>query len=929
MSQLSQAKEVLARIRAIIASGPRDVSMHVADAAGALDTHRVHIVRELSRLPADARVITGRHPERFAPWDDVSFWAGWACRPAVPSELRVGELIDPLGIPATVPILCGQTVVLTTHDEAAAQRARGVLRSLALRAAATLGNRVVLHLIDPHQEGFGFPERGHLPQSAARTLDVTRDLKAVIDAGYAFQQRHPGLEFDRLDASADEPVHLVLAQDFPRSYGHQAVEHLNRIAKLWPTGVQLVVHHHVTATGPVGSHLDLVNPVVVAVDGQGRGRDAWGALVANLDAAPTLLQTAAVAAKLPKTAEATGGDDEPTVLAWREVNSTDNAAWWQGDASHEVRAVIGRTVSGDPLEIALGQDAAGDSRSHVVVAGTTGSGKGVLLHSAILSLATRYRPDELRFYLLDGQNGVTMQAYAHLPHADLVTLYSPIDLVRGVLADVGAELSRRDGLLMQAGVDNIADYWKVSGRRQMPRLIVVIDEYQSLFDGDRRDEAARILQRITAQGRKVGLHLLLASQRFHASGLLNQSALFDNIQTRISLKLNTDTIDGLDEFDREGRELIRSHATARGKVVINAQGGAQGASVAGLVAFADAPEIKALVSRLAARTDAGPRRRPVLINGQEQPRQADSTTLAALGRVDAYDEAALRRWAESDTRAGGLAVSAWQPYDHPFVFIVGRTFSVFGPAAAKVDRAANHNVMLVASDPEILTGMTLTGIASAAMSVRPRRLTVALACELPPPGSWAGILREGLPELLRRRGHDYLVPGDDTDAVAVLEAAVTEVDRRNALDPVALAACGPYLFVALGAERIAAFRVTEGHYGPEQSEAGEKLQRLLKEGPHVGVHGVIGFTSRAAWARVMPDKGRNQFVHRFVQQLSEEDSRVLLDTSFGFKIMPSNAQGPQRAGYNQSEAGSEVVFLPYTTARAPLQALNRFIGGKK
>lgn len=928
MSALSDARAERDELLAAVRQQQASIQQSLATASGALEAHRAYTASRRQQLLTDARTTVARRPDLYASWDATGFWDDWACAPELPSELRVGELIDPAGLPATVPVFGGRTVVVETETAPAAERARGLLRSLALRAATALGDRVVLHLIDPHQEGFGFPERGVLPQDVPRTDDVGRDLKAVIDAGFAFQQRHPGLTYTDLtpEQQRAEPVHVVLAQDFPRGYGYQAVEHLNRVANLAPSGVQLIVHHHVTADHGA-AHLDLMTPVVVSLDAAGRATDAWGSLVARVDAPPPLEFVAALAARMPVSSVPGERSEDAVTLPWSSVNSTDPATWWQGDASREVRATFGRTVDGQPLELPLGQDAAGNSAAHAVIGGTNGSGKGVLLQSAILSLATRYSPDDLRFYLLDGQNGVTMQDFADLPHADLVTINTPIDLARGVLTDVGSELTRRDEMLTGAGVSNIAGYWSAGGRH-MPRLVVVIDEYQALFAGDRRDEAAGILTRIAAQGRKVGLHLVLASQRFHASGLLNQNALFDNIATRISLNLPTDAIDGLDEFARDGRELIRTHATDRGKAVVNARGGAEGASVAGLVAYAAPDETKALVSELAARADAeGERRRPVVIDGDAQPRPADSRTLAALSRTDAADHAALKAWASSDARAGGLAASGWQPYDHPFPFIVGRTFSVYGPAFAKVDRAAEHNVMLVAGDPEVLTGMVLGGLASAALGVAPGRLTVALGAELPPPGSWAGVLSDGLPALLGRRGHTVRTYRSASDAVALLDAAVAELDRRAVLDPIALSELGPYLFVIVGADRVPALRRVEGRYEMGPSEGGQKLERLLKEGPFVGVHGVVGFTSRAVWSQVMPEKGRRLFVHRFVQQVSEDDSRLLLDSTFGFKVMPPGVGGPQRAGYANRDSGAETVFLPYTTAGRPLDDLGAFFSG--
>lgn len=921
-SGVSAARAEVERLRATVVRTEAIIRDALSTASGALDCAHEHAVRTWTALSVQSAAIVARgRPEHYADWAD-SRWDAWACEPHLPGELRVGEL-EGLGLPATVPLFSGRAVVFATESEAGAVRARAALRALAVRAAASLGSRGTLHLIDPFQEGFGFPERVHLPQDAPRGVDAVADLRTVVEQAARFVDRYQAVPYHDLPAGvqATEAAHLVLALDFPRGYSHQAVEYLNRIAQLGPAGVQLVVHHDLAA-GPPGMSTDLIlsRPVVVELSGSGQATAAWGRLTATIDSAPPTELVRLISERLPIPAPMGG---EPTVLPWSAVNEIDPAGWWAHSAVEQATAVFGRRGDAGPLELAFGQDSLGESRAHAVVAGDTGSGKGVLLNSVILSLATRYPPDELRFYLVDGQNGVTMQAYSELPHADLVSLHTPIDLARGVLVDVGAELTRRDALLTSAGVDSLAAYWRVAGKDAMPRLIVVIDEYQSLFEGDRRDEAAAILLRISAQGRKVGLHLLLASQRFHATGLLNQNALFNNIRTRISLRLPTDAIDTVDEFDSEGRALIRAHCTSRGKVVVNAEGGRAGASVAGVVAYADDSARDRLISDLVARAGQGAAHGAAeLLNGRQQPRPARSHALARLASVDSTQFSALAAWAEADARSGGLAVADWQAYDHPFAFVTGRTFSVYGSAFAKVDRLPAHNVVLVASDPEVLTGMTVAGLVSAAMSVARGRLTVVVASELPPPGSWQGMLSDELPDLLSARGHAAFTA---ESAGAAVRGAVDELNRRAGLTPIELADAGPYLLVAVSLDRMADFQKVEGRYGPEPSVAGADLARVLREGPQVGVHAVLGFTTAIGWARVLPDKAHRLFVHRFFQQLSEDDSRSLLDNSLAHRVSRPGIAGPQRAGYHHRDSGVDYVLLPYTTGGSLLDELRQFV----
>ncbi|RHW25423.1 DNA translocase FtsK [Nocardioides immobilis] len=930
MGALGDARGAVVGLQHAEAAARAGIASALGRASGAVAVLKQRDAEAEAELRRTAGAVVSEGFEEFASWEDRR-WLNWRCPSRVPDEIRVGEIAHPGGaLPATVPIFGEPTIVIATESEEAAKHARGVLRSISVRLAAAMGDRVVLHLIDPHQGGFGFPERSSLPQDAPRTADVARDLDAVIKAGFDFQRRYDARAFrDLARGEIDaESLHVVLAMDYPRGYGHQANQHLNQIARLGPAGVQLIVHHDLTVPEP-GEGLRLQHPVVIDVGPTGSVSGPWGSLSGPADHPPHAGVLGAISEGLPVSVNTADSDGS---VGWAAVNPDDPALWWSESAAGEARAVVGRDTAGQPLELAFGQDGRGTSRSHMVVAGEPGAGKGVLLHSAILSLATRYRPDDLRFILIDGQEGVTMQDYVGLPHADLVSIQTPSDLARQVIADVGSELRRRDALLLQAGVESIGQYRAARPGTEMPRLVVVIDEYQTFLADDREDVAIGALRQIAAQGRKVGVHLLLASQRFHATGLLNQGALFDNIQTRLCLRMPTDAIDRIDEFDREGRDLIRRHCSERGRVVRNDAGGAAGHSVAGYVAFAEPDARKVWVDLLRDKARvAGLESTPEVFDARRPAVPRTSRALGRLASVDVADAAAVERWAESDARGGGLAATEWQPYDNPFAFLAGRSFSIYGSAFAKVDRAADHNVMVVANDAEVLGGIMLTGLVAAGMSSARSTMSVSVLSELPPPGAWAGLLTRDLPELLGARGHLVRVAQSAESAAMLAAKAVEEIERRNALPPIELAALGPYLVVAAGLERISAFRNVDGRYGPESSEAGGHLRQVLTAGPYVGVHAVLATTSRAQWVQVMPDKAYRHFVHRFFQQMSADDSRALLNASHANKVTPAGIDGQQRAAYQHRETGVHYRFLPYAAGHALVDALRDFVnvGGER
>ncbi|WP_127126783.1 FtsK/SpoIIIE domain-containing protein [Georgenia sp. SYP-B2076] len=145
---------------------------------------------------------------------------------------------------------------------------------------------------------------------------------------------------------------------------------------------------------------------------------------------------------------------------------------------------------------------------HALVAGTTGSGKSELALCWLLGLAVRYSPAALQLVLVDYKGGATFASLAGLPHtAGVLTDLEPAATARA-LASLRAEVRRRERLLAAAGARDLDAY--LPGPRP-PRLLVVVDEFRALTE--EHPEVMHALVRLAAQGRSLGLHLVLATQR--------------------------------------------------------------------------------------------------------------------------------------------------------------------------------------------------------------------------------------------------------------------------------------------------------------------------------------------------------------------------------------------------------------------------------
>ena len=173
-----------------------------------------------------------------------------------------------------------------------------------------------------------------------------------------------------------------------------------------------------------------------------------------------------------------------------------------------------------PLAIALGQSVDGTPISadltqmpHLLIAGTTGSGKSVCVNAIIASLLTENTPEDVKFIMVDPKR-VELTGYNGIPHL-VAPVVVELERIVGVLKWVTREMDERYKKFSDAGARNIVDY---NGRLQpgnmekMPYIVVIIDELADLMMLA-PDETERVITRIAALARATGIHLVIATQR--------------------------------------------------------------------------------------------------------------------------------------------------------------------------------------------------------------------------------------------------------------------------------------------------------------------------------------------------------------------------------------------------------------------------------
>lgn len=197
------------------------------------------------------------------------------------------------------------------------------------------------------------------------------------------------------------------------------------------------------------------------------------------------------------------------------------------------------------LLVALGKDVTGQTAfcdiskmPHLLVAGTTGSGKSVCLNAMIMSILYRANPDEVKFVMIDPK-AVEFPVYNGIPHL-LVPVVTDSRKAAGALGWAVIEMEKRYKQLAENGVRNIAGYnelcKKDPEKEPMPHIVIIIDEFADLMMVAGNEVESSVC-RIAQKARAAGMHLVIATQRPSAdifTGLIKS-----NIPSRIALSVSS------------------------------------------------------------------------------------------------------------------------------------------------------------------------------------------------------------------------------------------------------------------------------------------------------------------------------------------------------------------------------------------------------
>jgi len=826
----------------------------------------------------------------FKNWNwSEKIWKNWDSKQAeVCDDICIGHYSEKIfgklefNFPAYIPFIGKRkTVFITGHNETTSS-INSFMESFALRIAMMLPHQVLFTFVDPAGFGKNFPISGKL-ETRESSSDVYHVLESIMDDmqriinTYSLSDEQP-FDFNPENILINERFEFIFAAEFPKQYDRRVIESLQKIANTGHiAGKYLIIHHNQSIGLPRDISLnDFENTYSIDLNNVSQYGDNNFDFIPNQKPEENLKQTLIEALKISKPPERKVEWDE-------EINLPVNK-WWSKKANEFIETPIGRSGSSDKLEIWFGakQSEGGRPCAHGMLGAMTGSGKSNLYHVLILGLSIRYSPKELALYLIDGKDGVEFQPYKYLPHAEFVSLKSQPQLSRSILAELLEEKERRNSLFTEYKVNDYTSFRKLENTKEvLPRILLMVDEYQELFEGDKEGVASNHLLALAQQGRSAGIHLLLGSQRFGVIGMMHQSAIFGNIHLRVAMKMSLSDRQALSEFGREGKQIIGT-CNLPGKAVINDQSGDDGANKFGKVALMTKTERINIISKISNKAKAD--NIPIellstnIFHGSEQPDLLDNPQFSFLVRNPKWlSETEMQEFANREIHNGGLGEISWFAGEKPVVGWLGQEFNVRGQTKIILRRRQRENILFSGDYNEARFGMLSGLITSFALNSLPNNNNFYVIDKTVPGAPWNTALSYLQDNLLKPLGYRVEFATKNKDAEKLISALSNEIKKRLGKDEEDRADYSNIFMCIADPDKLESLCQRPNKYGSlEDSEFGKKLQEIYVQGPSVGIFTILVFESVMSILNVVSKKNIDYFRHRVALQMSEDDSFTFL-----------------------------------------------------
>ncbi len=906
--------------------------------------------------------------EAFPDWNGED-WDRWTLPDGIPSAIPLGvaavKLSDLKGgvpedqrlrperteykLPIALPFP-RRSLLLLKADGAGRAVAVELMQSAMLRMLGSMPpSKVRFTIIDPVGLGENFSAFMHLADfdeqlvasriwtDAAhieqRLADLTKHMENVIQV-YLRKEFHSIEEYNAFAGEMAEPYRVLVIANFPANFSEAAAQRLKSIvASGARCGVFVILSVDTKTHLPRNFQLaDLESEALVLSWKDGCftwKHPEFGSLAVDFSPPPPVERFKQIVRAVGSAARDSGRVEVPFSCIIPEEND-----WWTADGRAGIDVPLGRAGAMKLQHLRLG----GGTSQHVLISGKTGSGKSTLLHVLITNLALRYSPDEVELYLIDFKKGVEFKAYAQsaLPHARVVAIESEREFGLSVLQRLDAELRDRGDMFRRRGLQDLKGYRAAEPDVRLPRILLVIDEFQELFTEDDRisQDSALLLDRLVRQGRAFGIHVMLGSQTLGGAYTLARSTI-GQMAVRIALQCSESDAHLILSEDNTAARLL----TRPGEAIYNDANGLYEGNHPFQVVWLPDNERDDYLDRIGRLQKRRQIKSPpqIVFEGNVLADLADNEQLKELltARCRPAETTSARAWL-------GSAVAIKEPTSASFLRQNGSNLLMVGHREeAALGVLAGCFVSLIAQHPPGAAGRNSPlplgeGLGVRAASCKENDSTSKSPHPNPLPKG-EGTSSIPLPEEEGAGAKFYLLDGMRGDAPEVgfwkrlAAAAPHEVkiggvkDASRLIGEIAAELASRrqeeredappiYLFLY----NLGRFRDLrkEDEYGFSSGEddqpasPSKQLAALLDEGPPLGIHTLIWCDTYANVSRMLDRRVMQDFEMRVLFQMNANDSSSLMDSPEAAKL------GVHRAILYDEGQGLAEKFRPYGLPRA-------------
>jgi DNA segregation ATPase FtsK/SpoIIIE, S-DNA-T family len=842
-------------------------------------------------------------------WDDET-WQRWTPPEEYPSSVLIGSASMPIAevlaagglnkppAPAdgdlAMPITLNYPApasLLVRAGPRTRQAALSLVNTCVLRALSAFPpGRLRLTMIDPLGLGDSFAgllaiadqEEGLLCGGILNDQSrIERGLEDLIAHLEKVIQKHLRGKYATIDdynreaGEMQEALRLVVIADFPHGFSDRALEHLGALLRSGARcGVHFVIVHD--DRKPIPDVVDLawfrrsgllVREVqgVLSID-----RDGLHAWRFQSETPPP----AELAARLLAEVCARAENAKRIEVPFHSIRPAAEAVW-SLSAAQQISIPIGKRGADRLQHLELGRGTC----QHVLIGGRTGSGKSTLFHVMVTSAALWYSPRELQFMLIDFKKGVEFRAFAahHLPHAQVIAIESDREFGLSVLRHLDQELSRRGELFRKAGAQDLAAHRR-SGDEYLPRVMLLIDEFQEFFTEDdviARD-AALLLDRFVRQGRAFGVHVVLGSQTLGGSYALAKSSI-GQMGVRIVLPCNEADAHLLLHEENDISRLL----TRPGDAVYNDRAGMVDGNSPFQVCWLPEEEEGNYLDEAASRAanESWQPSRPTIVFAGNSP--------ALIEEEAELSELLARPYADADEKR-----AAW----------IGQSSSLKGATETSFGDTAGSNLLIIGQNRD--SAAATCGIIALSLAARHRtdRLRLMALDGEDRDGPFARLhaqLAQTLPHAFVR--HESRATAQAIDEIAGILARRQSGDDSDRT---------PIVLFIFALQRLR-------HLAPDEdlglsggASPAERFAEIVAKGPENHIHVVVWSDSVASTQRGLGRRALRDFDQRILFQMSASDSSELIDDDTASRL------GLHTAILSVQSEGRREKFRPYSAPNA-------------